>query len=204
MPPKPKYTKEEIIQAAFEMARESGIESVVARELGKRLGISSTPIFTYFRNMNELYVEVRKLAMQEFELYTSHILDYTPPFKQFGVLMIQFAYDEPHLFRVLYMQEHQESQNYDDMFQELGPAASYCVEILQEKYGLHEEQAYFVFKQVWIYTFSICVLIVNKICSFDKKEISQMLSMQFQSTVMMVQTGKVIDIEVSKRKDKKE
>ena len=34
MPPKTKFTREEIIQAAFEMAREKGIESVVARELG--------------------------------------------------------------------------------------------------------------------------------------------------------------------------
>lgn len=48
MPPKPKYTKEEIVQVAFEMARENGLESVVARELGKRLGISSTPIFLIF------------------------------------------------------------------------------------------------------------------------------------------------------------
>ena len=199
MPPKPKYTKEEIIQEAFEMAREKGIDSVVARELGKRLGISSTPIFTYFRNMNELYLEVRKLAMKEFETYTCHILDYSPSFKQYGLQMIHFAKIEPHLFRILYMQEYDHCQNYDEMFLNLGPAASYCVEILQEEHGLQEKQAYLVFKQVWLYTFSICVLIVNKICSFDKKEISQMLSMQFQSTLMMVQTAQVVDIEVTKK-----
>ena len=38
MPPKPKYTREEIVNAAFEMTREGGIQSVVARELGKKLG----------------------------------------------------------------------------------------------------------------------------------------------------------------------
>ena len=39
MPPKAKYTREEIIEIAFQMARENGIESVVARELGKRWGL---------------------------------------------------------------------------------------------------------------------------------------------------------------------
>lgn len=199
MPPKPKYTKEEIVQAAFEMARENGLESVVARELGKRLGISSTPIFTYFHSMNELYLEIRKRAMKEFETYTCHIRDYSPPFKQYGLQMIHFAKIEPHLFRILYMQEYEHGQNYDEMFLKLGSGAKHCVEILQEDYGLKEDQAYVVFKQVWLYTFSICVLIVNNICLFTDDEISKMLSMQFQSTAMMVQTGKSIDIEVSKK-----
>ena len=51
MPPKAKYTREEIIDKAFEMTRKNGIDSVVARELGKELGTSSSPIFTAFKNM---------------------------------------------------------------------------------------------------------------------------------------------------------
>lgn len=199
MPPKPKYTKEEIVNVAFEMARENGLESVVARELGKRLGISSTPIFTYFHNMNELYLEIRKLAMKEFDSYTSDILDYTPPFKQYGLQMIHFAKTEPHLFRILYMQEYEHGQNYDDMFMKLGSGAKHCVVILQRNYGFEENQAYLIFKQVWLYTFSICVLIVNKICLFSDDEISKMLSMQFQSTVMMIQSGKMKTVEVNKK-----
>ena len=34
MPPKPKYTKEELIKVALELTRESGIDAVVARNLG--------------------------------------------------------------------------------------------------------------------------------------------------------------------------
>ena len=46
MPPKPKYTKEEIVAAAYEITREKGIDAVVAREVGRRLNTSSSPIFT--------------------------------------------------------------------------------------------------------------------------------------------------------------
>ena len=38
MPPKPKYTKEEIINAALDMVREKGADSLTARDLGAKLG----------------------------------------------------------------------------------------------------------------------------------------------------------------------
>ena len=40
MPPKFKFTREEIIQAALDLTRESGIAAVTARRLGAKLGSS--------------------------------------------------------------------------------------------------------------------------------------------------------------------
>ena len=48
MPPKPKYTRDEVIQAAFELTEAKGILNVTARDVGRRLGTTPTPIFTYF------------------------------------------------------------------------------------------------------------------------------------------------------------
>ena len=45
MPPKCKFTKEEIIEAALEMVKADGIEAVTARALGAKLGTSSKPVF---------------------------------------------------------------------------------------------------------------------------------------------------------------
>lgn len=36
------------------------------------------------------------------------VLNYSPAFKQFGIQMVRFAKEEPKLFQVLYMQEHEE------------------------------------------------------------------------------------------------
>jgi len=52
MPPKPKYTKEEVVKVALDMVREQGVDSLTARDLGAKLGTSSRPIFTAFENMN--------------------------------------------------------------------------------------------------------------------------------------------------------
>lgn len=190
MPPKAKYTREEIVETAFQMARENGIESVVARELGKRLGTSSSPIFTAFKNMEELYREVQKKAMKAFEDYVHDAVNYTPAFKQVGVKMIRFAMEEPKLFQLLYMQEHRESQTIEEMIGGLGDTAVVCLDLIQKDYTLTRQEADLLFQQVWIYTFGICVLVARKVCCFTEEQISEMLSTEFKGTLMLIKSGK--------------
>ncbi len=190
MPPKAKYTREEIIEVAFEMAREEGLESVAARELGKRLGTSSSPIFTAFKNMDELYKEVRDRAMKAFENYVHDAVNYTPAFKQVGVKMIQFAMEEPKLFQLLYMQEHGTPQTCEDMIGELGDTVEICLDVIETDYAITRQEAELLFKQVWIHTFGICVLVAAKVCYFTPEEISEMLSSEFQGLLMLIKSGK--------------
>ena len=63
MPPKPKFTKEEIVQAALELVSEKGMEALTARDLGARLGSSARPVFTVFQSMEEVQRQVRDAAM---------------------------------------------------------------------------------------------------------------------------------------------
>lgn len=189
MPPKAKYTREEIINKAFEMTRKNGIDSVVARELGKELGTSSSPIFTAFKNMEELYNEVRKVAMQEFEAYVRDAINYAPAFKYVGMKMIEFAMKEPKLFQLLYMREHDGTQTYGMLIDELGETVDVCIEIMQKDYALSKQEAELLFRQVWLHTFGICVLVAGKVCKISPKEISEMLSLEFKGTLMLIKSG---------------
>ena len=189
MPPRAKYTREQIIQKAFEMTRKNGIESVVARELGKELGTSSSPIFTAFKNMEELHKEVRKVAMKEFETYVSDAINYTPAFKYVGMKMIEFAMKEPKLFQLLYMREHDESETYAMLINELGDTVEVCIEIMQKDYDLSREDAELLFRQIWLHTFGICVLVAGKVCRITPEEISEMLSVGFKGTLMLIKKG---------------
>lgn len=201
MPPKAKYTKEEILEAAFQMAKENGIESVVARELGKKLGTSSSPIFTAFKNMEELQFEIRNRAMQEFESYVKDALNFSPAFKHVGVRMIQFVMQEPKLFQILYMQEHEESERFDGLVNELGDTVDVCLEVMQQEYALTRAEAEVIFRQVWMHTFAICVLVANKVCSFKPEEISEMLSLEFQGALMLIKSGRFQVVEVKNTTD---
>ena len=199
MPPKAKYTREEIVEIAFQMTRENGIDSVVARELGKKLGTSSSPIFTAFKNMEELQVAVRDRAMQEFENFIKDALNYTPAFKYVGVRMVQFSIQEPKLFQILYITEHKESLKFDDLVKELGDTVEVCLDVMQKEYALTRAEAELLFKQVWLHTFGICVLAANKVCHFKPEEISEMLSIEFQGTLMLIKSGRFQVVEVKNK-----
>lgn len=192
MPPKAKYTKKEIINKAFEMTRKNGIESVVARELGKELGTSSSPIFTAFGNMEEVHQEVRKVAMREFETYVRDAVNYAPAFKYVGMKMVEFAMKEPKLFQLLYMREHDGNQTYTMLIDELGDTVDVCVKIMQKDYHLSRQEAELLFRQVWLHTFGICVLVAGKVCQMTQEEISEMLSMEFKGTLMLIKSGNFV------------
>ena len=67
MPPKAKFTKEQITKAALGVVSEKGAQALTAKELGAALGTSTTPIFTVFNSMQEVQDEVMLAAMERFE-----------------------------------------------------------------------------------------------------------------------------------------
>ena len=105
MPPKPKYTRDEVIQAAFELTEKKGILNVTARDVGRRLGTTPTPIFTYFSGMDELKEAVYQKALRESTDYISECINYTPAFKEFGLRWIRYAYEHPNIYRMVYLFE---------------------------------------------------------------------------------------------------
>lgn len=196
MPPKAKYTKEEVAGVVLEMTRESGFAAVTSRGIGQRLGTSTSPVFHLFKNKRELELEVRKLAMREFENYVGDALDYTPAFKQFGMKMVEFAVREPKLFQILFMREQEESTTFENMIAGLGDTARLCIRVIQRDYDLTEEEAEILFGQTWLHTFSLCALLANRVCCFSPEQISRMLSMEFQGELSLIKSGHYRDIAV--------
>lgn len=191
MPPKAKFTRKEIIQVALDITRVEGIEAVTAREIGRRLNSSARPIFTVFDNMEEVQKEVifEAIRLLRGDFQTSK--EYIPEFKRFGMMMIQFAKDEPKLFQLLLMRESPNKKNYTEMIEGLGADTQYCIEILQRDYGLSEKMSKKMLNQLWLHSYGISVLCATKMCSFSEEEISQMLSEVFMGLLTLIQTGKI-------------
>ena len=191
MPPKAKFTREEIIEAALNLAAEKGLRSLTARELGAVLGCSTRPIFTAFKNMEEVLLEVRKAALAKFEIYARRAMNFTPVYKELGVQMILFAVEQPKLYRLLFMTEKPEAQNFDDVFANLGDMATLSVEVIQRDYELSYENAKLLFKHNWINTYAIGALIATGVCKFSQSEIQDMLSREFVAMLMLIKSGRV-------------
>ncbi len=186
MPPKPKFTKDEIVQAALEVVSQKGVEALTAKELGDALGSSARPIFTVFRSMKEVQDEVRAAAMRRFERFAAQTLPDMPLFKQVGMQMVLFGAKEPKLYQLLFMQENHNAASFDDVFGALGPAAETCIQSLRNAHGLTEAESRLLFETVWIYTFGIGALCATGTCRFSEQRLGEMLSTEFQAMLLFV------------------
>lgn len=186
MPPKPKFTKEEIISAALDIVSSKGVEALTARELGQALGSSARPIFTIFRSMEELMQQVRQAAMNRFEACARSPLPGMPLFKQVGMQMVLFGVREPKLYQLLFMQENRSAASFDDVFGILGTTADMCIATIRQDYGMEEAKARKLFENMWIYTFGVGALCATKMCSFPAEKLGQLLSAEFQAMMMLL------------------
>lgn len=189
MPPKPKFTREEIVQTALDVGSRKGVEALTAKELGDALGSSARPIFTVFTSMKEVQDAVRAAAMRRFESFAEQKLPGMPLFKQVGMRMVLFGAREPKLYQLLFMQENRNAVSFDDVFGELGPTAETCIALIRETYSLSETEARLLFENVWIYTFGVGALCATRVCHFSEERLGEMLSTEFQAMMLLVKTG---------------
>ncbi|MDE6149451.1 MAG: TetR/AcrR family transcriptional regulator [Ruminococcus sp.] len=190
MPPKCRFTKEVIVQTALDMVRSDGIETITARALGDRLGSSSKPIFSLFKNMEEVQQEVINAARDVYNQYVKDGLLQEIAFKGVGMQYIKFARNESKLFQLLFMTEQAEK---NDLFGILPLIDDNYNEILlsiQSQYGIEENPAKCLYRHLWIYTHGIASLIATNVCDFSEEETSDMLTEVFTSLLVKLKEDK--------------
>lgn len=189
MPPKPKCTREQIIAAALEITAQQGAQALTAKELGRALQTSTTPIFTVFRSMQEVQSAVREAAMARFEAYAHRTAPELPPFKQVGIQMILFAKEQPRLYQLIFMSPNQGVTRFESILPLLGGVADECLAALCRDYGLTDAQARELFEHCWIHTFGIGVLCATETCDFSFEQISAMLTQDFTAMLALLRSG---------------
>ena len=185
MPPKAKFTRQQIIQAAVDVTRDQGLSAVTAREVGKQLGTSSTPVFVAFENMEDLKQEVFKEVERHYSQYINEGLNYTPMFKAFGLRMIEYAKKYPNLFKVLFMNTTESNINYDDMIMNF-PSADLCVKAIKEQTGMPQAQVELLFKQTLINGLGICYLVSSSTCEFTDEQLDEYLGLSYIGTLTAI------------------
>ena len=201
MPPKPKFTREEIVAAALELVSEKGMSALTSRDLGIRLGSSARPIFTVFNSMQEVQDAVMLAAMERFEEYAHKAAHMEPVFKQVGMQMILFAKEEPKLYQLIFMSSISEAQTFEDIYAHLGSVADECLDVLQKDYDLSKDNAKALFEHVWIHTFGIGALCATGMCDFSHEQIAEMLTQDFTAMMMLMKSGKSSQPTMQKTKE---
>lgn len=176
MPPKYRFTREEIIQAALDLTAEKGVGALTARGLAQRLGSSAKPIFGLFANMEEVQQEVVKAANLRYQEYLRQDMSAGryPPYKASGMAYIRFAREQKELFKLLFMRDrtHEEKAAGDELEVLLG--------LIQKNMGLSRDDAYRFHLEMWIYVHGIATMIATAYLEWDMDFISAALTDAYQ------------------------
>ncbi len=181
MPPRAKFTKEEIINAGLEILKEKDLSSVTAREIGKRLKSSSRPIFTTFQNMNEVMEGIKDKAREIYTEYVQQGLKEAIAFRGVGQAYIMFAIKEPKLFQLLFMNKQKEDLGVNKILPEIESNYDEIVSSITDNYPVSKDAAISLYRHLWIYSHGIATLCANGMCKFSGEEIANMLTEVFKS-----------------------
>ena len=174
MAPKVKFQREEIAAAALQVLRNKGISGVTSREVGNELGVSSRPIFTWYDSMDELMEDVYKLAREKYREYLENGLMEEIPFFGVGKQYLEFAKDEPEMYKLLFLEKGRSSRGY--AMESLSFSQDLVRESLSRIYNIDGKTADRYFRNLWFVVFALATLMVTEDCPYTEKEMQETLT----------------------------
>jgi len=173
MPPKFKFTRDEITNAALNVTRKNGISGLTARALAAELGCSVKPIFGLFKNMEEVGQEVFIASDLLYQNYLREDMakgKYSP-YKASGMAYIRFAKEERELFKLLFMRDRSR-EKIEENKEEIRP----LTQLIQQNIGISEDEAYLFHLEMWLYVHGIATMIATSYLDWDDEFISRVLT----------------------------
>ena len=151
---KVKFTRENIINATYELMKQDGIRNISARKIAKKLKGSTAPIYAHFSNLEILKEEIIEIAKSNFSKYITK--EYTDR-KMLNVAMgiALFAREENELFTSIFLID----DNFKDLFDVV------VKEVIEESKlddrfeGYSDNKREKIILQIWYYVHGYSTLI---------------------------------------------
>lgn len=177
MPPKAKITRDMILHTVLELTREAGFDAVNARSIAEKLQCSTRPVFTCYESMDALKREFLAFAYEYYRQYVAAWQDAAPaaPTLVLPLSYIEFAREEPRLFRLLFVHDMDlHMTEAADFYRE--PDNETRVRAFSAAAGIGLEQARGIFLDLFLYAHGIAVLTAEKKLTLDRSRAEGMVS----------------------------
>ncbi len=177
-----KITKEMILDTAFSIARREGLNSISNRRIAKELNSSIRPIYYQFKNTEELKLELwKKIDTYFYDYLLNNKLGNMPLYKQIGINYIRFSRDEKKLFKILFMSDNKLLPS--DFI--LDTDYMKIKDIIRISTNLSDKDIKSFHLKMWLFTHGIATLSANDTVLFTDKQISDLLSYEFQALMLL-------------------
>ena len=185
MPAIAKVTKEMIIDAAFEIAKEMGSENINARTVSQKLGCSTQPVLYHFKTIEDVRIAAHKRG---FECHISYVTNlsgkYERPMLEVGMRHIQVAVEQKNLFRFLFHSNYYTGVSLSDWLTEENLGSIFS--ILKRQAKVDDRQAYSIFSQIFLVTHGIASLLANNTMVYDEAYCINTLSNAYFGTMYLI------------------
>lgn len=182
MPPRTRITKDMIVDAAVEVARQSGYENINARTVSEQLHCSTQPVMYHFSTIDAMK---RSTYARVDHMHSEYLMTIPPdqdPVLGIGLNYIRFAVEQPQLFRFLFQSGYARENSLSEMIdsEELVP----ILDAIQEGSGLSSEKTRQVFLTVALFAHGYASLIANNGLEFDEKLVAQHMERAWNGAFM--------------------
>ncbi|MCI5565716.1 MAG: hypothetical protein MR400_08520 [Clostridiales bacterium] len=178
MPPKVRFDKDRVLDAALEIARREGIEGLNARKIAKIAGCSTQPLYRELGSMTAIRHATMQRASDYFINYMARESNYAAdkPYLSAGVAYLRFARDESALFSMLFMRHRtaDEVKNaaHDVTFEQ-------NIRQVMRARGCDYETARDFHYQSYVFTHGLAVMIATGFMPYDEEALIAQLHRQF-------------------------
>lgn len=184
MSTKIKISKEMILDKAFEIVRNHGMEKLSNRELAKKLKCSIRPIYYQFKNADELQKALyKKIEKYFYKFLFNNMNDSIPKYKQVGINYIKFAKKEKKLFQILFMNEV--GLTPDAFVLKAKEDYKEIEKLIKISTNLENKDTKDFHTKMWIFAHGIATLVANNTISLTDEQIENLLSYEFQALMLL-------------------
>ncbi len=151
--PKIQYTKEIILEAALAIVSREGFEQLSVRNIAQEVGSSTAPIYTAYKNRNDLIKATKSKAMEM--VFASTNTKYTDDaFLNIGVGLLVFARDHANLYRELFITSP-DIDFKEELFN------TYLKQLAESETGdlFSDDELNTLLSKMWIFTYGLGTLI---------------------------------------------
>ncbi len=162
-------SKEQIIAAALEIVECSGWDSLNARGLAKKLGISTKPLYRIYNNMEEINKDLYKAIYHKYDAFITSRVDSKKALLSMCTAYVEFAKIYPKLFVSLFLSNNLEWKSIENVLDEKWNQ-SIIINLVNKK-GLSFDEAKTLFINMWLYVNGLATLIATNDITLNDEEI---------------------------------
>ncbi|MBT3233748.1 MAG: TetR/AcrR family transcriptional regulator [Calditrichaeota bacterium] len=165
MPPKVRFTKEDVIKAAFSIVEENGFNGMSTQKVADRLNSSVQPLYSQFENIDALK---RVVAVRTQAIFRSFVLaDYSErKYLNPWIGEILFAKKYSKLYFALFV----ERNDHEDLFLDVNRETFNIMCDTLEFKGLDINITHAFYRHMQVYLYGLAIMVCNKYWLDDSEE----------------------------------